>query len=417
MQRQTIALSLIGTLSLTQLDARAQPSDRTQAGAQSWRAYSNEPERNTLGNSGGNIASDSSRNAWSINRSTENSSQSSSSKSSSSQSDYSQSDSYPAAIANEMPIPGLSAVGRDIANQLGLIPTLNELTALKLADARTGAILSTEPKLEKPQPNGHSYSSIAIRRLQLKQELVEKILIANLQVRDVVARIEKETTDLDRLSGFLEANRDRAIKLNSFANGIGGGALNEIGQAGEMRVNEVPGEIVELLAGGVVTTLSAISLYKQSGGKKYMKPKANMLAKIFKLPTEPESDYPALVWSYLNRSPINNDSSSAGSSNSGSTMPGNASSGTAVNNKATGQAEPRTRLDELLRKWQRYKFIGAPKDPRNRVRINTLTNTHPSGTVNIALLSDRIDMLADVRAAVYQLDRDLLELMLNAQAL
>ena len=90
-----------------------------------------------------------------------------------------------------------------------------------------------------------------------------------MQVRDVVASIEKETTDLDCLSGFLEANRERAIKLNSFANGISCGALNELGQAGEMRANEVPGEIVELLAGGVVTNLYAISLYKQSGGKNY----------------------------------------------------------------------------------------------------------------------------------------------------
>ncbi len=94
-------------------------------------------------------------------------------------------------------------------------------------------------------------------------------MIANLQVRDVVARIEKETTDIDRLSGFLEADRERAIKLNSFANGINSGALNELGHAGEMRANEVPGEIVEPLTGGVVTNLSAISLYKQSGGKNY----------------------------------------------------------------------------------------------------------------------------------------------------
>ena len=226
-------------------------------------------------------------------------------------------------------------------------------------------------------------------------------MIANLQVRDVVARIEKETTDLDRLSGFLEANRKRAIKLNSFANGIISGALNELGQAGEMRANEVPGEIVELLAGGVVTTLSAISLYKQSGGKKYMKPKANMLAKIFKLPTDPASDYPALVWNYLNRTPAKNYSSYSDNNYSSTTAPGNASSGNeAKSNSANGQTEPRTRLDEPLGKWQRYKFIGAPKDPRNRVRINALTNTHPSGTVNIALLSDRIDMLADIRAAV-----------------
>lgn len=380
MQRQTIALSLIGTIALTQASAGAQSSS-SQSG------YS----------------------------------QSSSSKSNSSQSGYSPVDSSAETTAYEMAIPGLSAVGRDIAKQLGLIPTLNELTALKLAETRTGADLSNEQKSESPQPNELGYSSIAMRRLQLKQQIVEKILIANLQVRDVVARIEKETTDLDRLSGFLETNRDRAIKLNSFANGIGGGALNEIGQAGEMRVNEVPGEIVELLAGGVVTTLSAISLYKQSGGKKYMKPKANMLAKIFKLPTDAESDYPALVWNYLNRSPTKNDSGSSGATSSASSYSGsNPSSNFAPgydNNKATGQAETRTRLDEMLRKWQRYKFIGAPKDPRNRVRINTLTNTHPSGTVNIALLSDRIDMLADVRAAVYQLDRDLLELMLNAQAL
>ncbi len=70
----------------------------------------------------------------------------------------------------------------------------------------------------------------------------KKILIANLQVRDIVARIEEEEVEvevvvvvaavvetaeiksLDRLSGFAEANRDRDIERYNFANGIDSGA-------------------------------------------------------------------------------------------------------------------------------------------------------------------------------------------------
>jgi hypothetical protein len=94
---------------------------------------------------------------------------------------------------------------------------------------------------------------MASRRLQLKKQLLEKTLIANVQERDAVARIEKEieeeeeeevvvvvvvvvvaaavavpavaTKALEHLSVFIETNRDRAIKPESFANGIGGGAL------------------------------------------------------------------------------------------------------------------------------------------------------------------------------------------------
>jgi hypothetical protein len=51
-------------------------------------------------------------------------------------------------------------------------------------------------------------------------------------------------------------------------------------QACEMLVNIATGEIIELLALDLVTTLSAISRYKQSVGKKYMKHLVKTLANI-----------------------------------------------------------------------------------------------------------------------------------------
>ncbi len=51
-------------------------------------------------------------------------------------------------------------------------------------------------------------------------------------------------------------------------------------QVAEMRVNIATDETIERLAWDVVTTISAISRYKQSGGKKYMKHLVKTLANI-----------------------------------------------------------------------------------------------------------------------------------------
>ena len=86
----------------------------------------------------------------------------------------------------------LSTTSRDIANQLGLLPLVDELKSLSQVNS---------PSLESQ-----------LRRVQLKQKINEKVIIAALQVRGVTAAIEEQITDMDRLLGFMQDKRDRAIR-------------------------------------------------------------------------------------------------------------------------------------------------------------------------------------------------------------
>lgn len=155
--------------------------------------------------------------------------------------------------------------------------------------------------------------------------------------------------------------------------------------AGELKTQETMGEVVELAAGGLVVLLSGLALYQQSGvgNRRYIQPKPNMLARVLKCQHDPNSDFPEIVWRFLN---------------SPTTDPQNGN---------------KTRIDLLIQKWQRYKFIGSMNDSRSQPRLAALCNTHPSGRVNLSLLQDRIDLLSDLKAAIFQMDRALLDLLQN----
>ena len=267
----------------------------------------------------------------------------------------------------------LSAQSNDTAELLGITPLIDRLSKLE-----------PEPSSDSVDPPGNPAKEL--ERLNLKQQLTEKVLIATLQVRDVTARIDREIARSNRIQGSLEDKRDRAIKLNSLANTVGMGIIAEIGQAGEMKVNEIPGETTELVGGGIGMALSALALQQQSGGKQRVRSKPNMLARIFNCHTDGDTEYPQVIWSYLNRVPV-------------------------------GSKDGQTRLESLFKHWQRYKYIGNLRLASSRPRIASLTNTGTHGVTNIALLQDQTDLLVDVRSEVFQLDRDLLELLLNLQTL
>ncbi|MBS2007933.1 MAG: hypothetical protein JST01_12885 [Cyanobacteria bacterium SZAS TMP-1] len=260
----------------------------------------------------------------------------------------------------------LSPTGRDIAEQIGVMGLIDELI-----DVRNQ--LTDNPAL-------------TLKHMQLKQKLLQTVLIASLQVRDATARIDHEVAELNRLSGGLQDQRDRALKTNTMANIFGNGAMNEIGQAGEMKTNEVPGEIVELVSGALVVALGGLALRQQNGSSRPMPSKPNMLAKVLGCPTDKDTEYPPVIWNYLNRAPA-------------------------------GSTSIKTRLQILTEQWQQYKTIEKPKSPKSRKRAADLTNTAVPNRVSLDLLGDRIAMLGDVKAEIFQMDRDLLELLLNVQGL
>lgn len=268
------------------------------------------------------------------------------------------------AMATASPEPSLSPAAQAIAEQMGVMPLIEKLRELKL---RPNQDLETE-----------------VERLKTKQALNAKVMIGTLQVRDVTARIERQISILNRMRGLLEDKRDRAIKYNSIANIFALGGVNELGQALEMPKNELAGEIIELAAGLSAVVLGGLALKQQSGGVQRVPTKPNMLAQIFGKSPDQDCTYPPLVWRYLSAIP------------------------------AEGQS---TRIEILMERWKKYNVISGIDTAKGKRLIETLTNTEKNSKVTIDNLNDEAEMLADVKAEVFQLDRDLLDLLLNLQGL
>jgi hypothetical protein len=260
-------------------------------------------------------------------------------------------------------IATLSPVALDMAEQLEVMPIIKQLE-----------LFESQPKLD---------AATEIERIRLKQNLTFKISLAQLQVRDVTAKIEHELAYINRLNGVLQEQRDKAIKLNSIENVVASGGISQMGNTLSYMTNQVPNNTFQVIASTATIGLGAWALKKQQGGAHKMEPDPNMLAQVFNIPPDANSTYAPFVWNYLNRPAVN---------------------------------ARQTRLAALFDYWRKFDVI--PKNlntPQSRRRIAILTNTALNGRATIDVFNDRSDLLADLRSEVFQCDTDLLELLCGVE--
>jgi hypothetical protein len=143
----------------------------------------------------------------------------------------------------------------------------------------------------------------------------------------------------------------------------------------------IAGDAVSVAGGTAGVILSALGLRQQGGGRP-LGIAPNMLAPIFGRRPELRSVYPQDVWTYLNTAPA---------------------------------ADPRVHVpwkDELIAEWVRLGRIGPPNALGSQKKIDQLTSRIAEHTrLSIDLLNDRSAMLADLRARVCLMNRDLRDLM------
>ncbi len=210
-------------------------------------------------------------------------------------------------------------------------------------------------------------------------DVTEAILASSLEVDGVLAELENEEARAAEVRAALEAERDRRVGLNSVANIITGGGVGAGGQALQIK-HSTAGNLLGAITGGISTVLSFVAIHQQHGGKLPLGQAPNMLAKFFDRPAEFHSDYPEAVWTYLNSVP-------------------------------PGDSADETRRQQLIRKWTAEGHIG--KDP---TRIDLLTSgVSQQRALSIDVLSDRAAMLAEVRAMLFLMKRDLGKLLLYAR--
>lgn len=244
---------------------------------------------------------------------------------------------------------------------------MKELLGLQPVIARLSELSSTEMASTSPEA------------LRLREHITESVVMAFLDVDGMLAEIDSEVAQMSELRAYMEARRDRKIAIGNVANIVMGGGVGVVGQL--LQINHsTAGSIVGAVAGGVSTVLAGAAMRQQRGESRPLGIAPNMLAMIFNRQPEFHSDYPELVWRYLDKAvPVESDKGK--------------------------------RRERLIDHWVQMGRIASPSEKSDR-KIDLLTSSvsaqHP---LSIDVLLDRTMMLLDLRAQVSIIKRDLARLM------
>lgn len=259
---------------------------------------------------------------------------------------------------------GLSVETQMLANSMQLLPKLERLQELR---AQSPASMTVDSKLEL---------------LTVRQDCAEAVQLASCEVRSVTARIDRECANAGEVLAYLAERRDRAVRLNTYADLVSGGLTGII--SGSLKLGDVPGpagDIIDTVEGAMQTGLSAWALQQQRGEQRREQGAPSILTHLFQQKSVAEKDYPPAVWSFL-------------------TMPLPAAA-----NKAC-------RVDNLVDRWLKLGLCFTHRGHRAGLEKRVQHVSGPnSPKVTVDILEDRVAMLNDLRATVVHMDVELLELM------
>ncbi|HZS08108.1 MAG TPA: hypothetical protein VFD58_24960 [Blastocatellia bacterium] len=267
----------------------------------------------------------------------------------------------PPAVETAQVKPKLSPGAEEVAKIIGVMPLVERLSQI---------------------PRGAG-GAMTPEELGLRQQITEAVLTASLEVDGVIAEIDSETDHITNVRTQLEARRDRALAISNIASIIGGGVTGVAGTALQFSDNTAKtGNVIGVVGGAFSTVLSFVGLRVQRGGKLSLGTSPNMLARFFNRKAEFHSEYPEEIWAYLDHVP-------------------------------PGESGTETRRALLIKEWTDVGRLESKASPKADQKIDSLTSSaSQQRRLTIDLLTDRAAMLADVRARVSLMKRDLSKLML-----
>ena len=230
-------------------------------------------------------------------------------------------------------------------------------------------------------------SAATLEELSMRQDIMETVVSASLQVDGVLAELDNERAHLSELSSILQARRDRAVNLTNVANLVTGTGLGIAVNAMQFSSSTANiGNGLGVGSGIASTVLSIVGIHLQRGPQRSVGRIPNMLAPLFGRQAALNSYYSQAVLDYLHSVP-----------------PGQA-------------VDKGSRLDQLVAEWRQAGRLGTP-GPATDQQITRLTSSlERKPKVSIDYISDRMAMLGDVTGRVALMKRDLADLMLSVTA-
>ena len=221
----------------------------------------------------------------------------------------------------------------------------------------------------------------------LRQNILEKVVAASLQVDATIAQIDNEIAQSNEVCGYLSDKRDKAVNRVNLLSIVTGGTLGATSEGLQLPSGQnKASSIVGIAAGAVSSGLAISGIRAQKGGTRLFDFNSNMLAGLFNRSTLDDSRYDPIVWSFLN-------------------------------DVAPTDQGGLTRKERLIQTWITLKRIDLPSTSAGKNKIDRVTS-QPSDKLLLTIddLEDRSAMLADVRAKVSFLKRDLAALLSSLPA-
>jgi hypothetical protein len=211
---------------------------------------------------------------------------------------------------------------------------------LSKQSVNTANILGVTPLLSSWSTLSNTRSGSETKRLALRQQIIEKITLANLEVSAALAYIDCEGERTDQLRDRLQRHETKRIERLTLASIIVGAGT--VVSAGVLALTgaATAGNIVSIAGGSSEAGLSVYAFRNREIGE--INHQNNMLQEVWDGPGE-QSYFPPVVWRYLN-SPAETNS-------------------------------PLTVRDSLKAEWQTDELIGKPDSEVAQRRMAQLFST------------------------------------------
>jgi hypothetical protein len=267
---------------------------------------------------------------------------------------------YIAAANNPSSPSGLTPAAREAASLLGILPKVERLIQIRNSKTDPDSVPTDE-------------------EMDLKVDVLDKVLGASLEVRMITDRIDRELTWSFAIMNMLQSKRQRNLNILFTANFLEAGILGVIAGGYFLKKQDQTGIEILLVSASIGLGLTALSIMGSRSGKRKIDGKTTILADVFHLPQpEPEHSF-GLITRFLN-----------------SPQP--------------DSSDNKTRIEILVDNWKEHRFLRKIDEP-NLVRLASAQPEARKMKENIGLISTRIHMLSDTQLSVEQLDIGLLELL------
>lgn len=285
---------------------------------------------------------------------------------------------YPASVMAESTPSPQTFAGRYIAQASSPSPS-----ALTPAAREAASLLGILPKVERLIQIRNAKSDPAAtptdEEMDLKVDVLDKVLGASLEVRMISDRIDRELAWSFAIMDALQSKRQRNLNLLFAANFLESGILGVIAGTYFLKKQDQTGIEILLVSASISLGLSALSIMASRSGKRKIDGKTTILADVFHLPQpEPEHTF-GLITRFLN-------------------------------SPEPQSTDNKTRIETMIESWREHHFTRDSSET-NLVRLASAQPQARKLKENIGLISARIHMLSDTQLSVEQLDIGLLELL------